>query len=38
MVRGERFDVPGVIVPTRNRHADDFFNLPKKLEFLLGAE
>ena len=34
MARGEFLDVPRMIVPTRNRHADDFFDLAQILELL----
>ena len=38
MAIGESFFVPVVIVPTRNGHADDFFNIAQVFQFVFGAE
>ena len=38
MALRERLDVPGVVVPARNRHPDDLFDLAQVFEFVLRAE
>ena len=38
MAVGEGFDVPVVIVPARDRHADDLFDLAQEFEFVFRAE
>ena len=38
MPLGQGFDVPCVIVPTRNGHANDLFNLTQVLQFVLRTK
>lgn len=35
---GEAFVVPGVVIPARNGHFDDFFDFPEEFALVFGAE
>jgi len=38
MTIGKCFEVPCMIIPTRNRHLDDFFDFAKIFQFIVRAE